>query len=344
MRYVVRVQRLSARVQVTGLAVGDERIRSFDVDAKHYVNNGSLPVRIKTSAAAPGETREGGETTTTTTTTAGESTSAAATEDRSTLANDIRQCFKGGAQIEELAGLMKTNIVQPLMPGLHKEGYEETGPSQEEPPRRTPGAVPRPQEPPPLEPGARPPERPEPYPVYDPLAAGPSRPPLPQGDLVPPGFEDEYEIQGSLRDRRGPPRHPPTGPGTAGIGYDDLYPAGLGPHDPLRPQIGIGGSPLRGGLPFGPFGGGGESRRPPSGMHPTFTDPLFGAGGAGGRGAPGAEGGGAFGPQRPEGSRWDPVMPPAGGPRPGPGPGRRGGGMAGDPSNPFSQFPPDAFM
>ena len=45
------------------------------------------------------------------------------------------------------------------------------------------------------------------------------------------------------------------------IGERDLYPPGLGPHDPLR--IGGGGG-------YGPGGGG---------MHPTFDDPLFGGGG-----------------------------------------------------------------
>lgn len=44
------------------------------------------------------------------------------------------------------------------------------------------------------------------------------------------------------------------------IGERDLYPPGLGPHDPLR------------GGGYGPGGGG---------MHPTFDDPLFGGRGGG---------------------------------------------------------------
>lgn len=47
------------------------------------------------------------------------------------------------------------------------------------------------------------------------------------------------------------------------IGERDLYPPGLGPHDPLR------------GGGFGPGGGG---------MHPTFDDPMFGGRGGGGAG------------------------------------------------------------
>jgi len=47
------------------------------------------------------------------------------------------------------------------------------------------------------------------------------------------------------------------------IGERDLYPQGLGPHDPLR------------GGGFGPGGGG---------MHPTFEDPMFGGRGGGGAG------------------------------------------------------------
>ncbi len=68
-------------------------------------------------------------------------------------------------------------------------------------------------------------------------------------------------------------RPPRPGPGFGGgrnpvnIGENDLYPPGLGPHDPLRGSFGPGG-----GLPR-PGGGGG--------MHPTFDDPMFGGGGAG---------------------------------------------------------------
>ena len=94
------------------------------------------------------------------------------------------------------------------------------------------------------------------------MAVNPRRPPYPAGDFPPPDFEDEYEI------RRAPGWFRPGGERRPlNIGERDLYPAGLGPHDPLR----IGGG---GGGGYGPGGGG---------MHPTFDDPLFGGdGGVGG--------------------------------------------------------------
>ncbi|KAK8219160.1 hypothetical protein M8818_000891 [Zalaria obscura] len=98
----------------------------------------------------------------------------------------------------------------------------------------------------PLREDYNPPARPHPF--NDPLAAAPRRP-HPSGDFLPPDFEDPYDMTR-------PPR-PMGGVGGFGnIGERDLYPAGLGPNDPIRGGIGPG------------FGGGG-------GMHPTFDDPLF---------------------------------------------------------------------
>lgn len=104
---------------------------------------------------------------------------------------------------------------------------------------------------------------------------------------------------------------PPAIPGGGGrrplnIGERDLYPPGLGPHDPLRMGPGPPG-----------FGGGG------GGMHPTFDDPLFaGRQGGGGRAPPGA--------------RYDPVGPGDGPPYLRGGPRFPGGG--GGPPNPFGGF------
>lgn len=106
-----------------------------------------------------------------------------------------------------------------------------------------------------------------------------------------------------------------TGPRMPGYGERDLYPAGLGPNDPLRVG-GVGPGPgIRGG----------------GGMHPTFDDPMFG-----GRGGGGGEGG--YDPMAPPGARYDPVGPgmPRGGGRFGPGGG--GGGFGGPPPNPFGGF------
>ncbi|RAH50357.1 proteasome inhibitor PI31 family protein [Aspergillus brunneoviolaceus CBS 621.78] len=215
------------------------------------------------------------------------------------LPSALRETFISPPRVQDLINLFKINVIQKLAPGLYKEGYEDTGRplrevQQERPPRHDPlrdDSLPQP---------ARP------YPFDDPLAVPPRRP-VPAGDFPPPGFEDEFEIQ-----------RPPRGyPGMGGrnplsIGDRDLYPAGLGPHDPIYGGVGPG---------LGGGGGGG------GGMHPTFDDPLFaGRRGGGGRGG--------YDPQAPPGARYDPVGPGDGAPfgQGGRGPsfgGRGGGGFGG---------------
>ncbi|KAJ5674417.1 uncharacterized protein N7477_004351 [Penicillium maclennaniae] len=211
------------------------------------------------------------------------------------LTDALREVFISPARLSDLIGLFKINVIQKLAPGLHKEGYED------------PARAPREQaETSRLRDRLRddsPPQPARPYPFDDPLAAAPRRPD-PPGDFAPPGFEDEYEIN---RPPRGYPPGFPGGRSPYNIGDRDLYPAGLGPDDPLRGTMGPG------------FRGGG-------GMHPTFDDPLFG----------GSGGVGGYDPRAPPGARYDPPwpgQPPTGGNRGpfgrGPG-GGFGGGFGGD--------------
>lgn len=211
----------------------------------------------------------------------------------------IRNIFISPGRILDLSSLFKVNIIQKLAPGIRKEGYEETSTTTEQPRRHDETSSP---ERDPLRDDR--PEPARPYPFNDPLAAAPRRP-IPPGDFPPPDFEDEYEMN-----------RPPRGlPGYGGrrplnIGERDLYPPGLGPHDPLR--IGPGG---------GGFGGGG--------MHPTFDDPIFA----------GQGGEQPYDPRAPPGARYDPVGPGDGPPnlRGGPRfPGGRGGGNMG--GNPIGGF------
>ncbi|KAF7122331.1 hypothetical protein CNMCM5793_000288 [Aspergillus hiratsukae] len=205
------------------------------------------------------------------------------------LTRTLRDVFISEARLNDLIGLFKMNVILKLAPGLYKEGYEDTTEAirerqQERPPQYDPlrdDTLPQP---------ARP------YPFDDPLAAGPRRP-APPGDFAPPGFEDEYEIYR-------PPRGYPQGNGDRNplsIGERDLYPAGLGPNDPIRGGVGPG------------LGGGGNGG---GGMHPTFDDPLFGG-----------RRDGSYDPQAPPGSRYDPVGP--GGAPSGRGRGPWGGGFGG---------------
>ncbi|KAL2794923.1 PI31 proteasome regulator N-terminal-domain-containing protein [Aspergillus keveii] len=200
------------------------------------------------------------------------------------LTTSLNEAFISVYRLNDLISLFKINVIQKLAPGLYKEGQEiSTQPPRETQPERAPRHDPLRDEPQPA----------RPYPFDDPLAIPPRRP-VPPPDFAPPGFEDEFEIQRPPRGFPGAGRHP------LNIGERDLYPAGLGPHDPLRGGIGPG------------LGGGG------GGMHPTFDDPLFG----GGRG-------GGYDPQAPPGSRYDPVGPGQGPPFGRGGRGGPGGGMGG---------------
>ncbi|KAK2782712.1 hypothetical protein FQN53_009636 [Emmonsiellopsis sp. PD_33] len=253
MQYLVKISRLGGNAVIFALALGHDKTTTFDLPVKDYISQSSLPL-----SKSPD------------------------------LSRALGSVFISPSRLADLISLFKINVIQKLVPGLQKEGYEDTSSQDrqrnapdrgEQQPRR------------PVRDPLRDPRPARPYPFDDPLAT-PPRQPIPAGDFLPPGFEDEYEINV-------PPRglHPGYGePRAPNIGERDLYPPGLGPHDPIVGH-------------FGPPRGGG-------GMHPTFDDPMF----QGGRGQ-----GGEYNPQVPPGSRYDPV-----GPGDGP-PMGRGGGRPGFP-------------
>ncbi|KAL1620125.1 hypothetical protein SLS54_006325 [Diplodia seriata] len=286
MEYLVKVNRLGTKAVILAVGLGDDKTASFEVVARDYISESSVP-----ATPLPG--------------------AEAAVDNASKIIQDI---FISPGRLTDLGALFKLSVLQKVAPGLRKEGYEETastegsgadnsGGRHNNPPLRgdpnAPSYDPLREDPQP------PPARP--HPLDDPLAEPPRRP-LPAGDFPPPGFEDEYEIN---RPARGVPGRIPLGH----YGESDLYPAGLGPHDPMN-WGGIGGG-IRGG--------------PTGGMHPTFDDPLFA--GRGGRGV-------GFDPQAPPGARYDPVNPgdqPRDPLRGGRFPG--GGGFGGGgPPNPFGGF------
>ena len=212
------------------MGLGDDKVHTFDVKIRDFLSESSFPFTIPQNAS---------------------------NEDSS---SDLAKLFISQGRITDFASLLKLQIIQKLAPGLRKEGYEDTArtPTQETqqpaPRRERDEPTHNPLRDEPLPPYA------QPRPFEDPLAAQPRRP-YPAGDFPPPGFEDEYEInrppgRGGLGNGRRP----------LNIGERDLYPPGLGPHDPLR------------GGGYGPGGGVGGG-----GMHPTFDDPMFGGdGGIGG--------------------------------------------------------------
>ncbi|PGH17062.1 hypothetical protein AJ80_04935 [Polytolypa hystricis UAMH7299] len=244
MQYLLKISRLGGNAVIFALALGDDKTTSFDLPVKDYISESALPLTLSTDRP-----------------------------------DALSHVFISPSRLNDFIGLFKLNVIQKLAPGLQKEGYEDT--RQQRAPRPAEERQQQPERQPIRDPlrDDRFPEPARPYPFDDPLAAPPRRP-VPPGDFPPPGFEDEYEINR-------PPRGYHPGGGIGGIrrpdiGERDLYPPGLGPHDPLRPH-------------FGPSGGGG-------GMHPTFDDPMFG----GNRGEGEGEG---YNPQIPPGARYDPVGP-----------------------------------
>ncbi len=236
LQYLLKVSRLGSKSVINCLAIGDDKVRAFDLRTKDFVSESSLPFTISSSGGA------------------------------NEAALSIRKVFISPGRIADAASLYKINVLQKVAPGLQKEGYEESAHAASQ--RRDQGAARRPElgregdEGPARDPlrDDRLPPLAQPRPYGDPLAAEPRRP-YPAGDFPPPGFEDEYEINrpgGGIGRARRP----------LNIGERDLYPPGLGPHDPLR------------GGGFGPGGGG---------MHPTFDDPMFGGRGEGGAGGYGGQ-------------------------------------------------------
>ncbi|KAL9051798.1 MAG: hypothetical protein Q9162_005792 [Coniocarpon cinnabarinum] len=304
MQFLLHISRLASKVSIQAIALGHDKVVSFDVTANEYISESSLPASPTKDVASPDDANHA-----------------------------IQGIFISPSRLTDFGNLLKTRIIQPLIPGLQKEGYEDTSTSstntsnQQDPPHpRDPI-----HDPPPYDPLRHDPPPAQPHPPTDPSAPRPSRP-APAGDFPPPGFEDPYDVHR-------PPRNLPPGAvnPTAGYGERDLYPPGMGPNDPLR----VG----------GPRGGGG-------GMYMDMRRDLD----------PNARP--DFGPQAPPGARYDPVGPGAGdgvpydplsgdmgGPRRG-GPGAGGfggmrgpgggggrfGGMGGRPPNPFGGFEDGDFI
>ena len=244
MQYLLKISRMANKAIIMGMGMGDDKTCSFDITARDYVSEGSLPATLM-----PEGRRQ---------------------EDAEKSLSDV---FISVGRLSDLGSLMRINIVQKLVPGLHKQGYEDNSEAQSSQRAPPPGREPDRPNYDPLREDRDPPARPRP--LHDPLAQ--PRRPLPEPI---PGFEDEYE---TLR----PPRGGIPGGGMPRYGDRDLYPQGLGPRDPFYGGVGPG---------LGPPGGGG--------MHPTFDDPLFAGQGQRGQG---------YDPQAPPGSRYDPVGPGGGG-------------------------------
>lgn len=226
MQYLVKISRLGGKAVINGIGLGDDKVHSLDVQVQDYVSESSTPFTVPTEVS------------------------------QAEYASSVQRLFISEGRIADFASLIKLKVIQNLAPGLRKEGYEDNAFTTEEQmsssrERRQPipGREPYIPSLDPLQGDHLPPSA-QPRPLGDPLSG--SYRPHPVADFPPPGFEDEYEIN-RLPGGLGGARRP------LNIGERDLYPPGLGPHDPLR----------GGGFhPVGGLTGGG-------GMHPTFDDPIF---------------------------------------------------------------------
>ncbi|KFA76116.1 hypothetical protein S40288_00395 [Stachybotrys chartarum IBT 40288] len=257
MRFVFRIDRMGAKVEVRGLAVGDDNIYRFERSVRDVVKASALPVRISLTDA--------GE------------------EDRGDLLDKLRGVFVSEEAIAAILHDLKVNIVQKLIPKLQSEGYVETEEAEanaRDERRRQEAANPH-------RPFQGDPRPNQPYPQPEPLPEIARRQPPPVGDFPPPGFDDELDINRPHRGIGLPGRSP------FNIGHDDLHPPGLGPHDPLRGSFIGGGLPRPGGSSgmhptfddplFGGRGGFGEGAGSGDGFDPQHPpgarwDP-FGPGG-----------------------------------------------------------------
>ncbi|KAI5463507.1 PI31 proteasome regulator N-terminal-domain-containing protein [Mariannaea sp. PMI_226] len=211
MRFVIRVDRMGGKVEIRGLAVGDENIHRFERVVREVVQSSNLPIRITVN--------DGGE-------------------DRSDLVDKLRSIFVSEQAISDILNDLKVKIIQKLIPKLQRDGYVETAEAE-----ATADSERRAQE-------AQNPNRPFRSPDHSNIQPPPFRPipdmarprPQPVGDFPPPGFEDPYEMN-----RPGVAHPLMPGRSPYNIGHDDLNPQGLGPHDPLRGSFIGGGLPRPGG-------------------------------------------------------------------------------------------------
>ncbi|KAK4618131.1 hypothetical protein CLAFUW4_12356 [Fulvia fulva] len=236
MEYLVKANRMGNKVIVMGMGMGDDRTAQFEVKITDFISEGNLPFTMD------GATKE-------------------------QAAERLNDTFITVGRLSDFGSQMRVQLMQKLIPGLHKEGYEESD-TQSNSRQPIPGREDDRPRHDPLRDERDPPARPHHF--HDPLAQ-PLRPRGPMPEPMP-GFEDPYDLQRPMRGQ---------GQGGFGnIGERDLHPQGLGPNDPMRGGIGPGFG--------GPMGGGG--------MHPTFDDPLFA--GQGRRG-------GGYNPQAPPGARYE---------------------------------------
>ncbi|ODQ52087.1 hypothetical protein SAICODRAFT_58673, partial [Saitoella complicata NRRL Y-17804] len=208
--FLIKLSRLGPKVMIYGMGLGDDKPATYSVIAKEYTSENFFPY--------PSDSSE----------------------------EPLQNGYVSSSRLKDFAGLFKLNVLQKIIPGLHKAGYEEASSDLQEP--RSSASTSE---------------------IAEPLR------PLPYGD---PGFDP-------LRPAHLRPG-PFGGINPFSIGHDDLNPPGLGSNPSLTgPFFGGGNSPLprpgMGGMHptadhplFGGRGGDYGDERPPNAPPGARWDPV----------------------------------------------------------------------
>ena len=197
MQFLLKINRMANKAIIMGMGMGDDKTCSFDITARDYVSESSLPATPVSEGTSDDDAWKG-----------------------------LTGIFISGGRMSDFGSLMRISIIQKLVPGIYQKGYEESTEAQSstrrEPP---PGREPERSNYDPLREDRDPPARPQP--LHDPLAQ--PRRPMPEPM---PGFEDEFEV---LRPPRGGmpgggmPRYGDRDLYPQGLGPRDPLYGGVGP-------------------------------------------------------------------------------------------------------------------
>ncbi|KAJ1309054.1 hypothetical protein OPQ81_004733 [Rhizoctonia solani] len=221
--FLLKLVRMSGKMIVHGIAVEDDKTKTFEITTQDFTSASYFP------------------------------------HDAQSTDRPLVHGYISSSRVTDLISLFKVTIIQPLLPGLRKEGYQEsesaTASASSSQPARAPPRNPSP--PPPL-------DRPFAHPYADPSRRNPLE--IGRSDLDPFG--------GLHNPFAPPPLFSPPGTGGDGMFVGPNHPMF---RDPLGQGMGVGGRG-RGGV--GPWGG--DGYLPPMGappgarFDPIGPDPLAG--------------------------------------------------------------------
>ncbi|CAE6481082.1 unnamed protein product [Rhizoctonia solani] len=215
--FLLKLVKISGKIIVHGIAIEDDKTKTFEITTQDFTSASHFPHDVQSTD------------------------------------KPLVHGYISSSRVTDLISLFKITIIQPLLPGLRKEGYQEsestaTASSSSTQPARAPARNPSP--PPPL-------DRPFVHPYADPSRRNP----------LEIGRSDREPFGGLHNPFAPPPLFAPPGAGGDGMFVGPNHPMF---RDPLGQGMGIGGRG-RGGV--GPWGG--DGFLPPMGAPPGARfDPI----------------------------------------------------------------------